>query len=159
MTLHNFWSRQFHRTSNEVNPCSAFRLDMHSARPGPHWHQSWRQSYWPMGPRGANDHGVTQLQVQIIQYDLYRKNSPRGFRDMLSPKSGTSHRLYHNYQNRPCLHQPEEWSGCWMMFHQLPYYMGVGQTSFNSRFTLLAGARPMNTRRCHNYPPARRAGG
>ena len=40
MTLHNYRSRQFHRTSNDINPSSGFR-DMHSAKFGP--------NFWPMG--------------------------------------------------------------------------------------------------------------
>ena len=31
----------------------------------------------------------------------------------------------------------------WYTAFSISYYMGVGETSFNSRFTLLAGARPM----------------
>ena len=34
MMLHNYRSRQFHRTSNDINPSSGFR-DMGSAKSGP----------------------------------------------------------------------------------------------------------------------------
>ena len=34
MMLHNYRSRQFHRTSNDINPSSAFR-DMGPAKSGP----------------------------------------------------------------------------------------------------------------------------
>ena len=46
MTLHNYWSRQFHGNLNGVNLCSSFRA-RHSKMSGLHWFQIW-QNVWPM---------------------------------------------------------------------------------------------------------------
>ena len=72
MLLHNYRSRQFHRTLNGINPSSGFR-DIGST--------SLAQvlpdltSFWPMGRpiwgKWANNYAVVQLQVQT---------SPRNFK-------------------------------------------------------------------------------
>ena len=45
MVLHKYRSRQFHRTSNGINPSSSFR-DMRSAKSGPNLWQIG-QDFWP----------------------------------------------------------------------------------------------------------------
>ena len=53
MTLHDYRSRQVHKTLNGVNPSSRFR-DMHSAKSGPNLWQVW-QVFGPWAsPYGAN---------------------------------------------------------------------------------------------------------
>ena len=54
--LHNYGSRQFHGTSNGINPSSGFR-DMRSAKSGPNlWQVSQVFPIW------GNDHDSAQLQ-------------------------------------------------------------------------------------------------
>ena len=64
MMLHNYRPRQFHRTSNGINPSSGFR-DMGSAKSGPS--AAWFDKFLPMGKpiwgQWANNYDVAQLQV------------------------------------------------------------------------------------------------
>ena len=53
MTLHNYRSRQVHKTLNGVNPSSSFR-DMHSAKSGPNLWQIWQVFDPWASPYGAN---------------------------------------------------------------------------------------------------------
>ena len=46
MVLHNYKSKQFHRTSNGINPFSGFR-DMGSAKSGPI--AAWFAKFWAHG--------------------------------------------------------------------------------------------------------------
>ena len=63
MTLHNYRSRQVHKTLNGVNPSSSFR-DMHSAKSGPNFWQIW-QVFGPWANRyGANG----QMTMTVYNY-------------------------------------------------------------------------------------------
>ena len=89
LMLHNYRSRQFHRTSNGINPSSGSK-DMGS--------QSLAQvlpdltSCWPMGkPYGANGQitmTVHNYRSRQVHETLNGVNPSSGFRDMQSAKSG-----------------------------------------------------------------------
>ena len=69
MTLHNYRSRQFHRTSNAKNPSSGFR-DMGAAKSGTNLWQIW-QVFGPWAsPYGANNYDVAQLQVYTSPWNF-----------------------------------------------------------------------------------------
>ena len=53
MTMHKYRSRQFHETSNGVNPPSSYR-DTHSAKCGPNLWQIWQVFGSWASPYGAN---------------------------------------------------------------------------------------------------------
>ena len=74
MTVHNYRSRQVHKTLNGVNPSSSFR-DMRSARSGPNLWQIW-QVFGPWAsPYGANDHDSAHLQAQTIPQNFEWRKS------------------------------------------------------------------------------------
>ena len=70
MMLHNYRSRQFHRTSNGTDPSRGFR-DMGSAKSGP---SADLTSFWPMGKpiwgKWANNYDIAQLQVQTSPWNF-----------------------------------------------------------------------------------------
>ena len=89
MMLQNFRSRQFHRTSNGINPSSGFR-DMSSAESDPS--AAWCDVFgsWA-SPYGANG----QIKLHNYRYrqvyeTLNGVNLPSGSRDMRSAKSGSN---------------------------------------------------------------------
>ena len=89
MMLHNYRSRQFHRTRNGINPSSGFR-DMGSTRPTqvlPHL-----TSFWPRGKpiwgKWANNYDVAQHRSRQVHETLNGVNPSSSFRDMRSAKSG-----------------------------------------------------------------------
>ena len=88
MMLHNYRSRQFHRTLNGINPSRGFR-DMGSTKSGP---SADLTSFWPMGKpiwgQWANNYDVAQLQVQTSPWNFKWGNPSGGFRDKRSAKPG-----------------------------------------------------------------------
>ena len=60
MTLHNYRSRQVHKTLNGVNPSSSFR-DMHSAKSGTNLWQIWQVFGLWASPYGANGQITTTV--------------------------------------------------------------------------------------------------
>ena len=84
MTLHNYRSRQVHKTLNGVNPSGSFR-DMRSAKSGPNLWQIW-QVFGPWAsPYGANG----QITMTVHNYrprQFHRtsngENPSSGYRDM-----------------------------------------------------------------------------
>ena len=84
MTLHNYRSRQVHKTLNGVNPSSSFR-DMRSAKSGPNLWQIW-QVFGPWAsPYGAN--GQITMTVHNYRPRQFNRtsngeNSSSGYRDM-----------------------------------------------------------------------------
>ena len=66
MMLHNYMSRQFHRTSNGINPSSGFK-DKGSTKFGPSAAWFDKLSFGPMGKhiwgKWATNYDVAQLQV------------------------------------------------------------------------------------------------
>ena len=95
--LHNYMSRQVHKTLNEVNPSSSFR-DMRSAKSGPNLWQIW-QVFGPWAsPYGANG----QMTMTVHNYrprQFHRtsngENPSSGYRDMgsasLAPPACPNH--------------------------------------------------------------------
>ena len=84
MTLHNYRSRQVHKTLNGVNPSSSFR-DMRSAKSGPNLWQIW-QVFGPWAsPYGANGH-MTMTVHTYRPRQFHRtsngENPSSGYRDM-----------------------------------------------------------------------------
>ena len=102
MTLHNYRSRQVHKTLNGVNPSSSFR-DMHSAKSGPNLWQIW-QVFGPWAsPYGANG----QITMTVHNYrprQFHRtsngENPSSGYRDMGSASLAAA---------RPAARPPEPW--------------------------------------------------
>ena len=102
MTLHNYRSRQVHKTLNGVNPSSSFR-DMRSAKSGPNLWQIW-QVFGPWAsPYGANG----QITMTVHNYrprQFHRtsngENPSSGYRDMGSASLAAA---------RPAAHPPEPW--------------------------------------------------
>ena len=102
MTLHNYRSRQVHKTLNGVNPSSSFR-DMRSAKSGPNLWQIW-QVFGPWAsPYGANG----QITMTVHNYrprQFHRtsngENPSCGYRDMGSASLAAA---------RPAARPPEPW--------------------------------------------------
>ena len=73
LMLHNYRSRQFHRTSNGINPSIGFK-DMGSAKSGPS--AAWFDKFWahgqvkPIWGKWANDYDSAQLQVQTSPWNF-----------------------------------------------------------------------------------------
>ena len=90
MMLHNYRSRQFHRTSNGINPSRGFR-DMGSAKCGPSaaWFDKffgpWARLYGANGQITMTLHNYRSIQVHETSNGV---NPSSGFRDMRSAKSG-----------------------------------------------------------------------
>ena len=85
MMLHNYRSRQFHRTSNGINPSNGFR-DVGSD-PYPAWFDKLLAHGQAIWGKWANNYDVSQLQVTVHE-TLIGVNPSSGFRDMCSVKSG-----------------------------------------------------------------------
>ena len=86
MTVHNYRSRQVHKTLNGVNPSSSFR-DMRSAKSGPNLWQIWHVFDPWASPYGAN--GQTTMAVHIYRPIQFHRtsngeNPSSGYRDMSS---------------------------------------------------------------------------
>ena len=89
MTLHNYRSRQFHRTSNGINPSSGFRY-MGSTK-WPKCCLIWQVSGQWASPYGANGQITLTLHNYMsrqVQTTLNGVNPSSSFRDMRSAKSG-----------------------------------------------------------------------
>ena len=87
--LHNYRSRQFHRTSNGINPSSGLR-DMGSAKSCPN--AAWFEVFGPWAsPKGANGQIIMTLQnygSRQVHKTLNGVNPSSSFREMCSAKSG-----------------------------------------------------------------------
>ena len=102
MTLHNYRSRQVHKTLNGVNPSSSFR-DMRSAKSGPNLWQIWQVFGPRASPYGANG----QITMTVHNYrprQFHRtsngENPSSGYRDMGSASLAAA---------RPAARPPEPW--------------------------------------------------
>ena len=105
MTLHNYRSRQVHKTLNGVNPSSSFR-DMRSAKSGPNLWQIW-QVFGPWAsPYGANG----QITMTVHNYrprQFHRtsngENPSSGYRDMGSASLAAARppELWRQYPSSP----------------------------------------------------------
>ena len=71
MMLHNYRSRQFHRTSNGTDPSRGFR-DMGSAKSGPSaaWFDKFLAHGKPIWGKWANNYDSAQLQVQTSPWNF-----------------------------------------------------------------------------------------
>ena len=91
MTLHNYRSRQFHRTLNGVNLSSGFKFrDMCSTKSGPHWCQFWQVLCPWASPYGANwqmSMTLHNFRSRQFHWALNSENPSSSFRDMHSAKS------------------------------------------------------------------------
>ena len=89
MMLHNYRSRQFHRTLNGINPSSGFR-DMGSAKycPSAAWFDKFFGPW--ASPYGANGQITMTLHIyrsRQVHETLNGVNPSSGFRDLRSAKS------------------------------------------------------------------------
>ena len=91
LMLHNYRSRQFHRTSNGINPSSGSK-DMGSAKSGPS--AAWFDNFWlmgkPMWGNGQITMTVHNYRSRQVHETLNGVNPSSGFRDMRSAKSGSN---------------------------------------------------------------------
>ena len=89
MTLHNYMSRQFHRTSNGINPSSGFR-DMGSVKSGPS--TAWFDKFLANGQVHMSQMGkwltLHNYRSRQVHKTLNGVNPSSSFRDMRSAKSG-----------------------------------------------------------------------
>ena len=90
MMLHNYRSRQFHRTSNSINPSSGFR-DMGSEKSGPS--AAWFDKFLAHGQAHMGANGQITMTLHSyrstqIHETLNGVNPSSSFRDMRSAKSG-----------------------------------------------------------------------
>ena len=114
MTLHNYRSRQVHKTLNGVNPSSRFR-DMRSAKSGPNVWQIW-QVFGPWAsPYRANGH-MTMTVHTYRPRQFHRtsngENPSSGYRDMGSASLAAA---------RPAARPP----GPWRQYPSSPEGWGV----------------------------------
>ena len=163
MTVHNYKSRQVHKTLNGLNPSSSFR-DMRSAKSGPNLWQIWQVFGSWTSPYGAN--GQMAMTVHNNRPRQFHRtsngeNPSSGYRDM-----GSASPL------RDLMLKP---AGHWMdpYFHLLIHYIllwGRGewtaaQHSNRGRVLqaissiMLAATRPPVCPDHDNTPPAQRAEG
>ena len=90
LMLHNYRSRQFHRTSNGINPSSGFK-DMGSTKSGPKccliWQVfgPWANPYWANGQITMTVHNYRSRQVHETLNGVHPSS---GFRDKRSAMSG-----------------------------------------------------------------------
>ena len=93
MTLHNYRSRQFHRTLNGVNLSSGFKFkDMPSTKSEPYWCQFWQNFGLWASRYGANWQMIMMLRnfkSRQFHWALNRENPSSSFRDMHCSKSGS----------------------------------------------------------------------
>ena len=118
MTLHNYRSRQVHKTLNGVNPSSSFR-DMRSAKSGPNLRQIW-QVFGPWAsPYGANGH-MTMTVHTYRPRQFHRtsngENPSSGYRDMGSASLAAA---------RPAARPPARPPGPWRQYPSSPEGWGV----------------------------------
>ena len=87
LVLHNYKSRQFHRTSNSRNPSSDFK-DMGSAKSGPS--AAWFDKFSAHGQThiGQITMTVHNYRSRQVHETLNGVHPSSGFRDMRSAKSG-----------------------------------------------------------------------
>ena len=169
MMLHNYRSRQFHRTWNGINPSSGFR-DMGSAKSDPSAAFFWEVFGPGASPYGANGQITTTLhnyRSRQVHETLNGVNPSSSFRDMRSAKSGPN--LWQIWQVFGPWASPYGANGHMTMtvhtyrprqFHRTSNgenpssgYRDMGSAS-------LAAARPAaRLDRDDNTPPARRAEG
>ena len=82
MAVHNYKSRQVHKTLNGLNQSSGFR-DLRSAKTGPNLCHIWQVFFCPWATfttwgKWANDHDIAQLQAQTIPQNFnWRKSVKR----------------------------------------------------------------------------------
>ena len=86
MMLHNYMSRQFHRTQNGINPSSGFR-DMGSAKCCLIW-QVFGPGASPYGANGQITMTLHNYRSRQVHETLNGVNPSSSFRDMRSAKSG-----------------------------------------------------------------------
>ena len=88
MTVHNYKSRQVHKTLNGLNPSSGFR-DQRSAKSGPKLCQIW-QVFGPWAsPHGANGQMTMTLhnyRPRKFHRTSNRENPSSGYRDIWVPQ-------------------------------------------------------------------------
>ena len=92
MMLHNYRSRQFHRTSNGLNPSSGCR-DMGSAKSGPS--AAWFDKFFgpwasPYGANGQISMTLHNYRSKQVHETLNGVNPSSSFRDMRSAKYGSN---------------------------------------------------------------------
>ena len=95
LMLHNYRSRQFHRTSNGINPSSSFK-DMGAVKSGPS--AAWFDRFWAHGQThmGQITMTVHNYRSRQVHETLNGINPSSSFRDMRSAKSGPN--LWHIWQ-------------------------------------------------------------
>ena len=79
LMLQNYRSRQFHRTSNGINPSSGFK-DMRSAKSGPNLWQVFGPWASPYGANGQMS--MTVHNYRPIHWTLNGENPSSGYRDI-----------------------------------------------------------------------------
>ena len=89
LMLHNYRSRQFHRTSNGINPSSGSK-DMGSAKSGPS--AAWFDKFLADGQTRVGQITMTvhNYRSRQVHETLNGVNPSSGFRDMRSAKSGSN---------------------------------------------------------------------
>ena len=85
MVLHNYRPRQFHRTSNGVNPSSGFK-DMGSAKSGPY--AAWFDEFLANGANGKITMTLHNNRSRQVHETLNGVNPSSSLRDMQSKMSG-----------------------------------------------------------------------
>ena len=123
MTLHNYRSRQVHKTLNGVNPSNSFR-DMRSAKSGPNLWQIWQ-----VFGRWASLHGANgQIIMTVHNYRSRQshrtsngENPSSGYRDMGSASLAAA---------RPAARPPAHPPGPWRQYPSSPKGWGVKSVDF-----------------------------
>ena len=126
MTLHNYRSRQVHKTLNGVNPSSSFR-DMRSAKSGPNLWQIW-QVFGPWAsPYGANGQ-ITMTVHNNRPRQFHRtsngENPSSGYRDMGSASLAAA-RPAARPPAHPPAHPPARPPEPWRQYPSSPKGWGV----------------------------------
>ena len=113
MTLHNYRSRQVHKTLNGVNPSSSFR-NMHSAKSGPNLWQIW-QIFGPWASPYAANGQMTMAMHNYRPRQFHRtwngENPSSGYRDMGSASLAAA---------RPAARPPSRPPKPWRQYHLQP---------------------------------------
>ena len=162
MMLHNYRSRQFHRTSNGINPSSVSEIWVHKVWPkyclilrvfGP-----WASPY---GANGQITMMLHNYRSRPVHETLNRVNPSCSFRDMCSAKSGPN--LWQIWQVFGPWASPYGAMGkMTMTVHKFHRTSNGENPSSSYRYMCsasLAAARPLARNRDNNTPPARRAEG
>ena len=169
MMLHNYRSKQLHRTRNGINPSSGFR-DMGSARSDPSA-ASFDRVFGPgASPYGANGQITMTLhnyRSRQVHETLNGVNPSSSFRDMRSAKSGPN--LWQIWQVFGPWASPYGANGHMTMkvhtyrprqFHRTSNRENPSSGYRDMGSASLAAARPpARPDRDNNTPPARRAEG